>query len=1367
MVAFGQPSGYKFAQIDINQGLSNSRVKCFLKDKKGFVWIGTVSGLNRYDGYTLKVFRSDQRDTSSLIDSDIKGLFEDPNGKIWVDTWTGQNVFDPETETFTRNTAHVLKGFNIPSGKIVDIKKGVGDYYWFSHATAGLFKYSLQNKTTVKIAHNKADTTSLRASELSSVQEDADGNLWIIHRDGVIEKMDGKTHAISYRNHSLFKKYAGQLLEYTLMVDADNDVWIYINNNNKGVYWLSHGSLLHIDESSRPISINADIVRGIAQDNKGLVWVATDHGGINLINKKTFKVSYIRHNPEDKKSLAQNSINNLYKDREGFIWAGTFKKGVSYYHENMIRFSLVDHQESNGASLPSNDVNSLAEDDKGNLWIGTNGEGLIYYNRRNETFSQFKNDPKKPNTISNNVIVSLLVDRSQMLWIGSYFGGLNSYDGKTFARYRHNPKVTTSLGDDNVWEIFEDSQKRLWIGTLESGVDLFDRERNAFIHYTRDGDNSVHAAYIPAISEDNDGNVWFGTGYGIDVLNNKSGRFTHYLNTVNYDKSLSDNSVISLLNDSKGKMWVGTKEGLNLYDKKSNSFRVFTEKDGLPHNSIISILEDNSNNLWIATLNGLSNLILERDARGEIHSFQFRNYNESDGLQGKQFNEGAFCKTKKGELVFAGTNGINIFIPENITVNELKPEIVFSDLQIFNRSIGIGEDHNGRIILPKSIAHTKEVTLKHTDNVFSIEFTALNFLHPEKNQYKYMLKGFNKEWLTADNLTRKVTYTNLNPGNYTLIVKASNNDGVWNEQGISLNITILPPFWKTKAAFFIYIAFMLGALLFSRHLILQRERLKYRMDKERQEATQLHELDVMKIKFFTNVSHEFRTPLSLIITPLEKIIKQTTDTEQKKQFQMIHRNARRLLNLVNQLLDLRRMEVQEVKINPAEGDIISFIKDTAGSFSDLSEKNSIDFVIRSGVGAVDTIFDKDKLEKIIFNLLSNAFKFTPEHGKVAVDLNLVEKENAKWIEIKVTDTGIGIPAEKHEKIFERFFQHDLPKSMVNQGSGIGLSITSEFVKAHNGIITVESEPNKGSCFTVLIPVKEFSAKEEKGETKAFPQTTSAENEVLNASTLVAEDDVAEVKTTLPTLLLIEDNEDFRFYLKDNLKDYYNILEARNGKEGFERAQHHLPDLIVSDVMMPEMDGIEFCRKIKNEKTLSHIPVILLTARTAEEQRLEGFEVGADDYITKPFNFEILQSRIKNLINQRALFHKDFRKQIAIKASDIKITSLDEKLIQNAIKLVEDNISDADFSVENLSHELGMSRVHLYKKLLSLTGKAPLEFIRTIRIQRAAQLLEKSQLTVAEVAYKVGFNNPKYFTKYFKEEFNVLPSAYAAHKKASE
>jgi signal transduction histidine kinase/ligand-binding sensor domain-containing protein/DNA-binding response OmpR family regulator len=1359
--AHAQNVQYNFLKLDVNKGLSHNQPNCFLKDRKGFIWIGTNSGLNRFDGYSVKVFLNDQRDTSSISISHVNSLVEDPDGRVWAGTTNGgvfTNVFNPETETFAHGTRTILRQYGIPDGTITNIVKDSKGFYWFIHSTQGVFRYDPLVKKSIVVPYVSPDSISIPSCQVASLVEDRDANFWLIQKNGSLKKLDGKTLAVTYHDHFLKNWFKGELLDHKLTADKDGDIWVCPTSTNYGVFYfdIARRTHHHIHEKSEGWRLNKNIVRGIVEDNQGLIWVGTDHGGLNVIDKKKKTVSYILNRYEDSRSLSQNSITSLYKDYEGIIWVGTYKKGACYYHENIVRFPLYRHQEGeNTNSLQFDDMNKFAEDDKGNLWLGTNGGGLVYFDRQRNTYKEYRHNPADPNSLSNDVIVSMWIDREKILWVGTYYGGLNSFDGKKFTRYKHDPKDSTSIADDNIWEIFEDAQGQIWIGTLYNGVDVFDRKTKKFRHYPFGAANSVHSNYISEIKEDGNGNIWIGTGYGIDILEKSTGKFVHYLNQNNDPHGLSNNSILSIIQDSRGRMWVGTFEGLNLFDSEKKTFTSFYEKDGLPHNTILTLLEDNSGNIWMSTPNGISNLIISKNQADSGYSFQFKNYDESDGLQGRQFNENAALKTQSGELVFGGASGFNIFRPEKIVASKNIPQTVLSDFQIFNKSVGIGEVIGRRTVLNKSIAETKELTLPHSANVISIEFASLNFFHPDKSTYQYMLENFHPYWSTADGKSRKITYTNLDAGNYTFRVRSSNSDGVWSKEDVTLKITILPPFWKTKIAFVLYITVILGALLLSRKILVARERLKYKIAHERQEAQRMHELDVMKMRFFTNVSHEFRTPLTLILTPLEKMLKNEAEPPQPGQLQLIHRNARRLLNLVNQLLDFRKLEVQEIKLNLSEGDMIAFIRDAVYSFSDLSEKKNIRLDFTSSLTLLETMFDQDKVEKIMFNLLSNAFKFTPEQGVVSVSIKETGIDKDKAIEIQVKDTGIGIPQNKQEKIFERFFQNDLPSSVINQGSGIGLSITKEFVRLQDGTITVESEVGKGSCFTVVLPVKQVFNIENKPT-----EDLEMHPDVAGDDTLQETSD----KAKLPTLLLVEDNEDFRFYLKDNLRFQYNIVEAKDGEEGWAKVLSALPDLIVSDVMMPRMNGLEFCRKVKNDPRVSHISVILLTARTAEEQKLEGFESGADDYVTKPFNFEILQSRIKNLIQKRELFQKDFRKQIEIKGSDIAITSLDEKLIQRAIKYVEEKIADADFSVEDLSRELGMSRVHLYKKLLALTGKSPLEFIRSLRLQRAAQLLSGSQLTVAEVAYQVGFNNPKYFARYFKEEFGLLPSAYMAQKK---
>lgn len=1350
-----QADNHQFNRIDVRNGLSHNQINAILKDEQGFMWFGTMSGLDRYDGYNFKIYRHGT-DTNSISDNYIAQIVQGPHQKLWVSTRSGWNMFDPVTEKFNRNALSYLKSLHLPDLSFTDIKKDSAGNFWFVYPGKGLYKV---NTSTGKTAFYNAEANGFHSNAVSSFAQNKEGDYWIVYTDGVLEKMSGKNFRIVKRV-VMTPAEKKQLFNYNIFVDAQNDLWVYSPTNSEGIFYYKAAtdSGYTYNKESRKLQLNNNVVNGITQDDKGLIWIVTDHGGINLLDKSASSVRYIMNDPDDEKSLSSNSVYSLYKDNTGIIWVGTFKKGISYFHPDFIKFPLYKHRPSVAGSLPYDDVNCFAEDAKGNIWIGTNGGGIIYFNRAEGTFTRYQHHPANSNSLSNDVIVSLFIDHEQTLWIGTYFGGLDSYDGKQFTHYRHNEKDPNSLSDDRVWEIFEDSQNRMWIGTLSTGLDLFDRQRKSFHHFAPFSPKSIHSYYVPTIIEDRSGNLWFGTAYGIDLLKKGSSAFINLLNDPRNKNSLSNNNVISILEDSRGHIWVGTRDGLNLLNEDQKSFTVFTTNDGLPDNTILAILEDNHHHIWISTPNGLSDIEVKKSS-GKT-TIVTRNYDEKDGLQGKEFNESSALKTRKGELIFGGPNGFNLFVPQQVNNHHRPIPIVFTGLQVFNKTVGVGEPINGRVVLSQSISTTKKLTLRYNQNIFSIEFAALDFPNAEKIKYAYILEGFNKDWLVTDARNRKATFTNLDPGNYVFKLRVTNADGTFNTSEAHLNIVVLPPFWQTIWAYLLYILIIAGALLFARHLTLRKERMRFAIEQERREAHRLHELDMLKIKFFTNISHEFRTPLSLILAPLDKIIRNINDNDQKKQLTLVQRNAKRLLNLVNQLLDFRKMEVQEFKLNTSEGDIIYFIKDLTLSFSDVAEKKDIQLLYKPSVAAYTTLFDKDKMEKIVFNLLSNAFRFTPDGGTINVEVDISKNEERKSdvLVLKVRDTGIGIPKNDQEKIFERFFQHDTSGAVMNQGSGIGLAITKEFVKLFDGSITVESEPGKGSCFTVNMPVKQVSG------TKTVLQPMP-EEPVINTITEtapIAEEEKNNAKKT--AILLVEDNEDFRFYLKDNLQSYYQVIEAADGKEGWKKLIDLQPELVVSDIMMPNMNGLELSKKIKSDPRTSHVPVILLTAMASEEQQLEGFQSGANDYITKPFSFEILLSRVKSLLYQRRLMQKAFQKQLEVNPAEITVTPLDEQFIKDALAIVEANISNADFSVEDFSRAMHMSRVALYKKLLSITGRPPLEFIRSIRLKRAAQLLSKAQLSVSEVAYEVGFNNPKYFTRYFKEEFKVLPSQYAAQEK---
>lgn len=1353
---FAQNGKYQFSQLNISNGLSHNQVNCVFKDSEGFMWIGTASGLNRYDGYTFKIFKHNADDKKSLIGDFITGIFEGPGKMLWVSTRNGYCYYDPETEQFDSDISRMTSSLKIPGYPYVSkiIRNGKGEF-WFVCPDSGLYRYNELKKTTRRYYHHPSGS-SLHSNFIADITWDAAGNIWLVYRDAVVEKLDVKQNRITYYTDIFRKSASDKDGYYAITIDRDNDLWFYSPNLNSGAYYYSpsSGAFRHITDEPGIVKLKSNNISNIIQADDDLIWIATDHGGINLLDKKNFTVTYLLNREDDGKSLSQNSV-TLYKDDSGIMWAGTFKEGVSYYHKNIIRFSLYRHFASDPKSLPFEDINKFAEDKNGNLWIGTNGGGLIYFDRKAGSFKQYKHEPENPNSLSSDIIVSLCIDHEQKLWIGTYFGGLDCFDGRKFVHYKHDDKVAGSIADNRVWNIFEDSSHKLWVGTFDAGLQLFDQTKKMFSPLFKKTD--IRSPFVSALFEDRKGNIWVGGYFGIDVILKNTGRVIHYSTDKNVVNSLISNTINGINQDSRGLMWIATREGLSILNPETGAFQSLTKQNGLPDNTILDILEDNQGTIWLSTANGLSRVTLA--PHKGAYTFRFENFDETDGLQGREFNVQAALKTSKGKLIFGGGHGFNIFDPLTIHANIYKPKLVFTDFLLFNKSIGAQEEVNGHVVLTKAISATQALTLKHSENVFTIEFAALNFFNPNKVKHQYMMEGFDKDWLDADNGTRKATYTNLDGGDYIFKVRAISQEGRWEPDYIALKIKVLPPFWKSTTAYFIYALLLAGTLFFVRRRGIKKIRRQFEIEKEkqdakllieheRQEARRMHELDMMKIKFFTNVSHEFRTPLSLIMAPVDKILKHTETEEQKHQLQLINRNAKRLLNMVNQLLDFRKMEVQELRLHTGSADIISFIEEVTYSFSDIAEKKLIRLVFDSEVQSLVINFDPDKIERIIFNLLSNAFKFTPDGGHISVLLAMVEKTpEQRLLEIKVIDTGIGIPLDKQDKVFERFFQNEVPGSMVNQGSGIGLSITKEFIKLHNGEISVESEPGQGSYFTILLPV-DLTAGEQLSAVHAPDNSEMAGTDGT---------------TKKLSVLLVEDNEDFRFYLKDNLNDTFHIIEAANGREGWQKTLALHPNLVVSDISMPEMNGIDLCRKIRNDKRTSHIPVVLLTAVTGDEQQLQGLETGANDYLTKPFNFEILSSKLRNILAMQQDMRKTYQKQLDVKPTEVVADSFDEAFIKKAVQLIEKNIDNADFSVEELSSELCVSRVTLYKRALALTGKSPVDLIRTIRLKRAAQLLESSQLTISQIAYKVGFKSQKYFVRCFKAEFNCLPSAYAGNK----
>ncbi len=1335
---------YRFNRIAAEKGLSNSEVKCIYKDKTGFIWFGTPWGLNRYDGYEVITYKQDFKEGAALTsNNDIERIQEDAFGKLWIKTRSGYTIYDTSMERFEDNAAELFEKYsgtddfmNSPENLMyIDLGKN----YWFV-GWNDIRMYDIKNGQL--IIFNQGGPDELSRGLIRDVKQ-GKNRYWFLFENGVIECMEAQSHKIISRDSTIHKEAKlKNNREIRLFIDSSGDVWVSNIGPHYGLAYYNVAKDMWTNYSTHAPAryrISNNMVTAVEEDDKGIIWAGTDHGGVNLINKKTGFITSLWHNEQDPYSLSQNTIKALYKDDSDIMWLGTYKNGVCYYHESIYKFNIITEK----TKIPFPDINCFFESENKNLWIGTNGGGLLYYDRKNDTYTTYKHNPGNKNSPAGDVIVNITSDLQGRLWIGYYLAGLDCFDGKTFTHYTADTDTDEGLPDNNAWILRCDRAGNLWVGTLNGGVVVLDSSTGKRLK-TLPAEGSVYS-----IIETKSGNMLVGSQGGLFVYSVISDQLELYEKEIFKDIQLSRYDINYLYEDSRGLLWIGTKNGLFVFNPYTKDVRLFMKEDGLSSDLVQSILEDSEHNMWVATNSGLTCIRVTTDNDRPGYFYNLVSYDSSEGLQGELFNYNAAYFTSDAELIFGGATGFNIISPASINYNSTIPRLIITDFQLYNKSIKPGESHNGRVILEKSITQTKEINLSYTDNYFSLSFAALDYCMPDKARYYYKLEGFNSQWLETDRDNRKVTYTNLNPGKYTLYLKAVNNDGFESKEPVILKINVHPPFWKTNLARFIYTVLIIvgGFVIFKR--ISRRSEKKLAYAQENMRVTQQLEMDEMKLRFFTNISHEFRTPLTLILSPLEELMKKVNDPEDKESLSIIRRNAKHLLTLVNQLLDFRKLDMNVHNLQKSLGDMVQFVKQQSGLFVEVMARKEITFSFVTDMHHLYMYFDAEKLSKVLINILSNAYKFTPDEGKIILELSRVENEK---IRITITDNGIGIPEEELGNIFERFYQVKNERNYNYQGSGIGLHISKEFVLLHGGEIWAECVPEGGTRFIILLPCKEEA---EYGNNPS--ELSPEEDNNLSNEDAILEEELK--KNSLPKVLIVEDNKDLRNLLESKFKKQYTVLQATDGVEGLDIALKEIPDIILSDVMMPRMDGIELCKSLKGDIRTSHIPFILLTAKTGEESKLEGLTAGADDYITKPFNQDILQVKIHNLIETQKRNQATFGEQIKVEPSKITVNSLDEKLIKKAIEYTEENISNPDFSVEELSRELGMSRVHLYKKLSSLTGKTPIEFIRVIRLKRAAQLLAESQLTVSEIAYEVGFNNPKYFRKYFKEEFGVLPSQF--------
>ncbi len=1323
------------------------------------MWFGTEDGLNKFDGSKFAVYRHVSGDTTSLQANEILYLHEDKSGNLWVGTGGGGlSLYDRQKDAFI-NFISNGKANSIRNNVIRSIASDYQGNIWLAHY-AGI---DIIDPKTKEATAFKNDSQHFFEKTSTYLFEDSKHNMWIGTNDGLFCYRQSSNSVKKYTHTAQNPESISGNSIYAIVEDINGNIWIGTEGGlsrlqpNKETFNSSY----NLTDPSDKLTNGG--VNSLAIGEQNQLWIGTP-SGLNILDIPTGKVTHLRSDSKDAHSLTISNVVSLYNDHQGIFWIGTYRRGVNKYDQNLTLFPLIQGNSYDEQGLHATTVNSFAEDNEGKIFIGTEEGGIALFDPKKNSFRHYNLYPRENNTGQQIAVLALKRTRDNQLYIGTYANGLFVLDPVS-GNYQQIANVSQSenLNAKSIFCILEDHLGKKWIGTNGSGISILNAEnkveKRLIPSPLAPNDRKLPInGYIRDLVEDKDGTVWIAThGGGIANYDPATENFIIYSKA---NSNISSDKVQSILIDRQGNLLVGTLGGgLCLLNKKTGQFTIYSEKEGLQNNNIRKIVEDNNGTIWVSSDRGLSSV--------DLTSKSINNYNYLNGIQHNNFIHGSGLCSSDGTLYFGGMEGFNYFSPQFIKKNKNVPAVLITDLKVSNQSITPSEEGP----LKENISLAIEINLDYKQN-FTLSFVGLNYTAPEQNNYAYKLEGFDKDWNYVGNTTT-ASYTNLDPGEYTFKVIASNNDGVWNKEGKSIKIFVHPPFWRTGIAYFFYLLSLGGILLYIRHRGIKKlkdqfaaEQLKTKLNQQQQEAERTHELDQQKIKFLTNLSHEFRTPISLIVGPTETLLAQGGNERQTGQLQLIKRNGKRLLNLVNQLLDFRKMEEHELTLQSSDGEFVSFVKEVTDSFRDLSEKKKIELVFNSNFDELYTRFDHDKVERILFNLLSNAFKFTLNGGMVSLLVSKDEdlpNEEKTWITLQISDTGIGIPQEQQDKIFERFFQHTTAGAILNQGTGIGLSITKEFVEMQGGTIAVQSEPGKGTQFTVRLPFVPIPAPT-KIELAPVFDTAKKQSSVLDDIDEIEPISIVENKQDMSSILIIEDNEDFRYYLKDNLQLHYKVYEAGNGKEGWQKALAQHPNLIVSDVSMPYMDGIELCKKLKSDKRTSHIPVILLTALTAEQDQLKGLEIGANDYITKPFNFDVLNIKVKNLMTLNTSLKNTYTKQIKVLAPEIKIESSDEKLMDSVMRYIEENLTDSQLSVEELSKNVNMSRSSLYNKLLELTGQTPVEFIRSVKLEKAAVLLEKSDQTIAQVAYSVGFSTPNYFTKSFKAKYNMLPSEYVQKKK---
>jgi len=1365
-----------FSRFTINDGLSQGLVYSITQDKKGFMWFGTKDGLNRYDGYEFRIYSHDPFDSTSLSDNTVTSLYTDSKGRLWVGTYYGGlNLYRPEKDCFIHFTSTDLGGANIHA--ITEDKAG---NLWVATYGNGLFQIIFnqdKHKAPYSIKqylHQENKPESINGNLVIDVYGDSQDRIWVSTTAGNFQYVDLKQAKIKFQTprytiYNVAKTILPGRIKYDLQRAklSKNSFtfyggWFFQDNQRRLWIGMPSGLCLLDEVNSKLLRFdpllpgqNRSMIRSISKVTTGYsdtyksLWIGL-FGGLGIFDMNDYSLQLINHDPGNSESLLPGVVLSIYQDKSGCVWLGSNGYGLSKYNARITQFEQPEFQTSDGKIKSYNlSTRSFCETPHF-LLIGCQ-DGLWKVDKRTGLMLRV---PLKKLPESSNFIFHIKAAQDGKIWLATDTGLIlyspESDESKTFSP----DIIQDGQADNRIFKLYDDSTGHIWCLTAYT-FSSFEIASGKFTHffYNHKKINRFSEPTYGDIYRDKKREFWLATGDGLYTFSASRNTFRNYVNIPTDTASLSINVVRSVLPDPKYPekfLWLGTAGGgLNRFDLQTRKFKAFTIADGLPNNVVYGILADEKGFLWLSTNKGIS--------RFDPSTGKFQSFTAKSGLQSNEFNSGAFYKNESGKLYFGGINGFNAFDPDKIKFNTYIPDIVFTGLRLANRMASI---HDKNSLLEMPVFESRQITLPYYENNIGIQVAGMDFTNPGHIQYEYKLEGINAHWV-AMGTNRMITFSNLSPRKYVLHVRAVREGNQTDYTGASLLLDILPPWWRTWWAYTIYVLLLLTILYISRKYELKRIRLKNSLKLKQLEAQKLKELDQLKSRFFANISHEFRTPLTLLIGPLEDLLQDGDPAKFTALVPGMYRNSKRLMQLINQLLDLSRLDTRKYIINTSRQDIIPFLQQLVNSFSSLADRKniSLNFDVESSLmkrlssGNRIFYFDADIIEKIVTNLLSNAFKFTSDGGRITVSVSL-SKTETEGIKITVQDTGRGIPEDKIQHIFDRFYQASNALNERTEGSGIGLALVQELIELHQGQIDVSSKIHEGSVFNCYFPFNNRISSD-------IPEQVN--NEVINYSHVLP----SEAEDPLPAhssppegklhILVVEDHPDVRKYIVEKLLPDYYVTEASNGKDGKTKAIQFIPDLIISDVMMPEMDGFELCASLKTDDRTCHIPVILITARAEDADRITGLEMGADAYLIKPFNAKELLVRVRKLIELRMTLRTKFSDRLIVRPSEVTVSSRDRLFIEKVMSIVESHLGDVQFSVDDLGQAVHMSRSQINRKLKAIVNQSPQQFIESVRLQRAIELLKKDTATIAEIAYQVGYEDPGYFTKVFKKHFGILPS----------